>query len=204
MAQGERRVFAGALVGVSALSADARATTMGETARVSLYDPANGLAANVFVGLHVAPYFTLQANYVWNRNDVMLLSSYAAPTGGAFVMQTRGTAQHAAVADGLIYFRRLDSRIRPYLGTGLAVVHFTSAEYSTDAGRLSAPDSAVSTTRLALRSHVGIDVAISSRLSIRYSFSETIGPNPVSPLLDPPGRRPLMNFQNLFGVFARF
>jgi hypothetical protein len=41
-------------------------------------------------------------------------------------------------------------------------------------------------------------------VTFRYSFSETISGNPISPSLTPPGERPLMNFQNLFGFVARF
>ena len=54
------------------------------------------------------------------------------------------------------------------------------------------------------RSHVGIDFKLSRNVSFRYSFSETISRNPISPSLTPPGRRRLMNFDNLFGFVARF
>jgi hypothetical protein len=51
---------------------------------------------------------------------------------------------------------------------------------------------------------VGIDLRVSPRMSFRYSFSETISANPISPSLTPPGKRGLMNFQNLFGFVAKF
>ena len=120
-AQDEPRAFAGALFGVSALSADAQAVTTGADAAVSLYDPKNGLALNVFGGFHVAQYFAIQVNWMWNRNDLTLVSSYTSPQAGGFYEQTRDSSQHALVFDGLIYFRRLDSSIRPYLGTGLSI-----------------------------------------------------------------------------------
>ena len=123
-AQDEPRAFAGALFGVSALSADAQAVTTGADAAVSLYDPKNGLALNVFGGIHVAQYFAIQVNWMWNRNDLTLVSSYTSPQAGGFYEQTRDSSQHALVFDGLIYFRRLDSAIRPYLGTGLSVGAF--------------------------------------------------------------------------------
>ena len=63
-AQDEPRAFAGALFGVSALSADAQAVTTGADAAVSLYDPKNGLALNVFGGIHVAQYFAIQVNWM--------------------------------------------------------------------------------------------------------------------------------------------
>jgi hypothetical protein len=51
---------------------------------------------------------------------------------------------------------------------------------------------------------VGIDIRLWRRVDFRYSFSETIGGNPIGPSLTPPGQRGLMNFQNLFGLIGRF
>jgi hypothetical protein len=203
-AQDDSRAYAGALFGVSALSADAQAVTAGAAAAVSLYDPKNGLALNVFGGVHVAQYFAIQVNWMWNRNDLTLVSSYSSPQGGGFYEQTRDSSQQALVVDGLIYFRRLDSSIRPYLGTGLSIVHFSSEEIDSRAQGLSPPAGAITSTHIGLRSHVGIDFRLSRQISFRYSFSETISGNPIGPSLVPPGRRPLMNFQNLFGFVSRF
>ena len=109
------------------------------------------------------------------------------------------------VLDGLIYFRRLDSAIRPYLGTGLSVLHFASEELMVSAAdRLTPPAGTIASTHTGLRSHVGIDFKLSRRFAFRYSFSETISANPISPALTPPGGRGLMNFQNLFGFVGRF
>jgi hypothetical protein len=204
-AQDDARIFAGALFGVSALSADARAVTTGTTADVSLYEPQNGPALNVFGGVHIAPYFSLQANWMWNRNDLTLVSSSTAPQTSAFYEQLRGSHQHAVVFDALIYFRRLDSAIRPYLGTGLSVLHFSSDEIAVSAAQgLAPPAGTIASTRIGLRSHVGIDFRLSRLLAFRYSFSETLSGNPISPSLTPPGQRGLMNFQNLFGLVSRF
>jgi outer membrane protein W len=204
-AQDEPRIFAGALVGVSALSADARSMTTGSTAAVSLYEPQNGLALNVFAGIHIAQYFSLQANWMWNRNDLTLISSFTAPQTSAFYEQHRDSRQHAVVLDGLIYFRRLDSPIRPYLGTGLSVLHFSSDEITISAAQgVRPPSGRIASTRIGLRSHVGIDFKLSRLLAFRYSFSETISGNPISPSLTPRGERALMNFQNLFGFVSRF
>ena len=204
-AQDEPRIFAGALLGVSTLSADARSVTTGLDAAVSLYEPENGPALNVFAGLHLAQYFSVQANWMWNRNDLTLFSSFTAPQAGGFYEQRRQSGQHAIVLDGLIYFRRLDSAIRPYLGTGLSVLHFSSDEVTgSSRGGLMSPATRIASTRVALRSHVGIDFKLSRHLAFRYSFSETISDNPISPSLTPPGRRGLMNFQNLFGFVSRF
>jgi hypothetical protein len=202
-AQDESRVFAGALFGASALSADAQAVTADADAAVSLYDPKNGPALNVFAGLHVAHYFAIQVNWMWNRNDLTLLSAHTSPRAG-FYNQDRDSSQHAVVFDGLIYFRRLDSSIRPYLGTGLSVVHFSSEEGDSQVEGLSPPVGTMRSTHVGLRSHVGIDFRLSRHVIFRYSFSETISGNPISPSLTPPGRRRLMNFQNLFGFVCRF
>lgn len=203
-AQEGRRVFAGALVGVSTLSADGRAVTTTSDASLSTYKPENGPALNVFAGVHLAQYFSVQGNYLWNRNDLLLVSSVASRQGGGFYEQRRASSQHVLVADGLIYFRRLDSSIRPYLGTGLAFVRFKAHVTGSTSNGLDAPDGDITSTDVALRSHVGIDFAFSRHMSFRYSFSETIGGNPISPHLSPPGERGLANFENLFGVAARF
>jgi len=176
-AQTDRRVFFGALIGVSTLSADGRAVTMAREAALSSYKPENGLTINLFGGAHVAQYFSLQGNYMWNRNDLTLVSSFVTPQGGGFYEQRRESAQHAVVADALVYFRRIGSRIRPYLGTGLAVVHFSASVIDSTASGLTAPAGEIATTRAALRSHVGIDVGLSSRTAFRYSFSETATPS---------------------------
>jgi hypothetical protein len=204
VAQDEPRAFAGALLGVSALSADAHAVTAGGDVATSLYDPKNGSALNVFGGIHVAQYFAIQVNWMWNRNDLALISSYTSPQAFGFYEQTRNSSQHALVFDGLIYFRRLDSSIRPYLGTGLSMVRFSSEAGDSRALGLSPPAREIASTHIGLRSHVGIDIRLSRHIAFRYSFSETIGSNPISPSLTPPGQRPLMNFQNLFGFVSRF
>jgi outer membrane protein W len=203
-AQDEPRAFAGALFGVSALSADAHAVTTGADAAVSVYDPHNGPALNVFGGIHVAQYFAIQVNWMWNRNDLTLVSSDTSAQAGGFYEQTRDSSQHALVFDGLIYFRRLDSSIRPYLGTGLSIVRFSSTEDGSLAQGLTPPAGEIRSTHIGLRSHVGIDFRVWRHVSFRYSFSETISSNPISPSLTPPGRRRFMNFQNLFGFVSRF
>jgi hypothetical protein len=142
---------------------------------------------------------------MWNRNDIALVSSLTTPQGGGYYEQRRHSVQHAFVLDGLIYFRRRDSAIRPYLGTGLSLLHFSSRDVISSSSRgLTAPIADIVSTHVGLRSHVGIDLRVSPRMSFRYSFSETISANPISPSLTPPGKRGLMNFQNLFGFVAKF
>jgi hypothetical protein len=201
----EPRLFAGGLFGVSTLSADGRSVTTASDAALSLYKPENGPAVNVFAGAHLAQYLSVQASWMWNRNDITLVSSFTTPQGGGFYEQRRHSRQHAIVIDGLIYFRRLDSAVRPYLGTGLSVLHFASGEtVAASVHGLIPPAGEIVSTRIGLRSHVGIDLRVSRRLSFRYSFSETISGNPISPALTPPAPRRLANFQNLFGFVGRF
>jgi hypothetical protein len=202
-AQDASRYFAGLLLGVSTLSADGGWAPGPAGPQVSLYSPTNGMAINAFGGIHLRNYFTLQANYMWNRNDLTLFSS--SPASGSFYDQRRMSAQHAFVVDGLIYFRDRDSAVRPYLGTGLSVLRFSSpAPLDAAGGPPNGPPGQIGSTRLGVRSAVGVDLSLSRHLMFRYSFSETISGNPVSPHLAPPGERGLANYQNLFGMVCRF
>jgi opacity protein-like surface antigen len=204
-AQDERRGFVGVLAGVSTLSADGRAVISAPDAATSLYKPENGIALDVFAGVHIGRFVAVQGNYMWNRNDLTLVSSFVTPQGGGFYEQQRRSAQHAVVGDALLYFRRLGSGVRPYLGTGICLVRFSSGDaVRSRSSNLAAPAGEINATKIALRSHVGIDLALSPRVSFRYSFSETISGNPISPRLMPPGKRGLANFQNLFGLIVRF
>jgi hypothetical protein len=204
-AQEDSSLFAGGLLGVSTLSADAQSATNESTAALSMYKPENGWALNVFSGIHLADYFSVQANWMWNSNDITLTSSSVTPHGGVYYEQRRQSRQHAFVLDALVYFRRRASIVRPYLGTGLAVVHFRSSTVHHSLARgLEPPTGVIASTRIGLRSHVGIDIRVSHHFSFRYSFSETISGNPISPSLTPPAPRGLANFQNLFGIVGRF
>lgn len=204
-AQEAQRFFAGGLFGVATLSADARSEITDASGALSLYKPENGPAFNVFAGVHLSQYFTIQTSWIWNRNDIVLVSAFVTPQGGGYYEQRRHSTQHAVVFDGLVYFRRLDSAVRPYLGTGLSLLHFSSRDVvNSTPHALEPPIGDITSTRIGLRSHVGIDVRLSRRASFRYSFGETISRNPISPLLTPPASRRLMNFQNLFGITGWF
>ena len=74
-------VYFGAMGGVATLSGDASAVITPTAASTSSYDPSNGAAASVFAGTHIRNYVSLQADYVWNRNDVVLTSSVNGPGG---------------------------------------------------------------------------------------------------------------------------
>jgi len=198
--------FAGVLAGLSALSADGRSITTGNQSAVSLYKPENGLAVNVFAGVHLTDYFSIQGSYVWNRNGLTLNSTQAAEGGGVFYEQSRTSAQHAVIGDLLLYFRDRKTWFRPYLSVGSGFVSFTSREKALLAlqGTPRLPAQEFDSTAPALRVAVGMDFALGGGWGLRYSFSETIRSNPISEQLSPPGQRNLANFQNLFGVLKRF
>jgi hypothetical protein len=205
LAQGRGRVFAGGMFGVSTLSADGRSIVTMASADVSLYKPENGPVVDLFAGLHLHRYFSVQANYVWNHNDLTLVSSVTSPRGGGYYEQGRSSTQHAVVAEALLYFRSLERGIRPYLSTGLAVTRFDSEPMGRAiVNGVSPPPGRLDSTRIGLRVAVGIDIVMTRAWSFRYSFSERISGNPISPHLMPAGERRLANFKNLFGVVRRF
>jgi hypothetical protein len=196
--------YAGAIGGIATLSADAGSQSTSQGLRLSSYSPVNGGALNIFVGAHVHDYFSVQVNYIWNRNDLVLNSANSG--SNIIYQQARSSSQHAGVLDFLLYFRNRHSWIRPYLGTGGGVIHLTSkAERLIDSsGAPALPPSTFSSAGPVFRSHVGMDIRISQRLNFRYSFSEFIGKNDISKHLSPPAPRRLANFQNLFGFVVRF
>jgi Outer membrane protein beta-barrel domain len=196
--------YAGVLGGIATLSADAASQLSAQGLSASSYSPNNGGALNALVGVHLNDYFSLQGNYIWNENDLLLTSTSSG--SGTFYEETRTTSQHAAVGDFLIYFRRRSSRIRPYLGTGFGVIHLSSAEQRVVAsgGNPVLPPATFTSNRPIVRSHVGIDLRLARKLDFRYSFSEMIGKNDISKHLLPPAPRRLANFQNLFGFVYRF
>jgi hypothetical protein len=200
-AQTER--YAGVIGGVATLSADAGSQTTAQGLNLSSYAPANGGALNVFGGAHLRNYFSVQVNYIWNRNSLVLNSSSS--SSGTFYQETRDSSQNAGIADFLIYFRRRGSRIRPYLGTGGGITHLTSTgtRLIASGGAPVLPPAAFTYTGPIFRSHVGIDIRLGRKLDFRYSFSEMIGRNEISKHLSPAGPRRLANFQNLFGFVVR-
>jgi hypothetical protein len=202
----QSRYFLGAMGGVATLSADARSQIGSENSGLSLYKPENGPTVQLFGGLHLADYLSLEADYVWNRNDALLTSLRA--TGGSVqtYQQQRDSGQHGVSADLLVYFRKRDSRVRPYLAIGLGAIRFHSAARSLElsSADFAPPPAEFTSTALAVRFPVGIDVALRRGWWIRYSFVETIRQNPLSARLSPPGQRRLAIYQNLFGFVKYF
>jgi hypothetical protein len=196
--------YAGAIGGIATLSADAGVQRTAQGLNQSSYSPANGGALDVFVGVHLVNYFSVQGNFIWNENDLVLNSS--ASGSNTFYQQARSSSQRAGVLDLLIYFRRQTSWIRPYLGTGAGIIHLQSKATRVIASGATPllPPSSFSSTRPVFRSHVGIDIRVFRQLNFRYSFSEFIGKNDISKHLSPPAARRLANFQNLFGFVLNF
>lgn len=195
--------YAGAMGGIATLSADAGSQRVAEGLNLSSYAPANGGALDVFAGADLHDYFSVQGDFIWNRNQLRLNSSSAT---GAFYQQDRGSTQKVAIFGVLIYFRRRRSRIRPYLGGGAGIAHLSSGaeRLAGSQGAPALPPAEFAWNGPVWRTHVGIDVRLCHKVDFRYSFSETIGHNEISKNLSPPAPRGLANFQNLFGFVARF
>jgi opacity protein-like surface antigen len=200
----QTKPFVGIVGGIATLSADARTlpTSLGLSA--SSYKPENGPVLNLVAGVHLRQYVSIQANYVWNSNTLTLSST--ASGSNSFYEERRRSTQQAALAELLVYFRRVDDRLRPYLSVGTGVVHFSSTRRNEIllGGTPVLPPVHFDSTRPALRVAVGMDVALTHRLALRYSFGETIRHNDVSAQLSPPGKRNLANFENLFGFVIQF
>src|SRR5712691_7395763 len=149
-------IYVGAIGGVATLSADAGSQRTAQGLSLSSYAPANGGALNIFAGVHLRNYFSVQGNYVWNENDLVLNSSLSG--SGTFYQESRSSSQNSGIFDLLVYFRRRGSRIRPYLGTGVGVVHLKSTRERliASSGAPSLPLLTFTSTGPVFRSHVGI------------------------------------------------
>ena len=201
----ESGYFVGVISGSVQLSGDPTTIASPDGFATSGYKPETGLAVNAFVGRHLREYVTLQVNYTWNRNDLAFFAARGTPTESRFYEQPLSTTHHTFIGDVLVYFRERSSRVRPYLSAGLGLLHLSSERRAglVDGG-LRPPPPMFATTEFTTRVAVGVDVRVGDGWRIRYSFSENLGPNPLSHRLDPQGTRGLMNFQNLVGVMREF
>jgi hypothetical protein len=198
--------FAGALGAISTLSADGRFIVNPANAEVSLYKPQNGPGLDLFFGRHLSDTFSLQADYLWNRNALTLVSLSSSPQAQSAYQETRSSSESGVLGDLLVYFRNRRSFLRPYLSVGAGFVHLSSAQQRlvSVTGTPALPPPQFASTVAALRVAVGMDVMVVHGWAFRYSFSETASHNPISDELSPPGERGLKNFQNLFGFVKRF
>ena len=202
----QRQYYAGALGGIATLSSAGQAAVTASSAAASLYSTRNGAALNVFAGLHLSNYVSLQGNYIWNRNDLALTSSGPAGILQSFYQQPRSSSQNSVVGDLLVFMRDRRSRVRPYLSGGLAAVRLSSSidGPTHSKGVLNEPPRQFTSTFPGLRVAVGMDVRLNSDWFFRYSFSETISTNPISGEMQPRPSGLLKNFQNLFGIMRTF
>ncbi len=124
----QAQFYAGVLGGVSTLSGDARSLLRPGSTAFSSYEPKNGGAVEVLVGRHFSDYFTVQADYIWNGNGLTLTSAAFNNGTQAGYQETRRSSQQSVLADVLVYFRKRNSRLRPYLSVGTGFVHFASSQ----------------------------------------------------------------------------
>jgi len=200
------QLYAGVLGGFSSLSADSRSVLSSGSTAFASYDPKNGGALQALVGVHLSDYFALQATYIWNSNQLILTSAQFVHGAQKGYQETRSSSQQSIIADFLVYFRKRDSRLRPYLSVGTGLVHFSSSQERIEQliGAPILPPLSFSSNMAALHIPVGMDVKVRGGWAFRYSFSETISKNPIDNQLSPSGQHSFKNFQNLFGFIKRF
>ena len=199
-------IYAGGMGGIATLSGDGSAVLTSSSASTSLFDPENGGAAAVFGGIHLCQYVSFEADYVWNRNNVALVSTSGQANTHSFLRERTSITQNAFLANVLVYFRKRGSRIRPYLseGGGAVFLHSRLAEGGIIEGTPFLPPAMSDHVSIALRTLVGIDLRLRNPWYFRYSFSETLTRNTLGDQVVPAQHRIPKNFQSLFGVYFQF
>ena len=201
----QAQFYAGVMGGVATLSGDSR-SLLGTSSSFASYDPKNGPAVEVLVGRHLSDYFTVQGEYIWNSNTLILTGAALSNSGQQSYQESRSSSQQSVLADLLIYFRKRGSRLRPFLSVGTGFVHLASSQQQITQliGAPILPPQHFSSNMAALHVPVGLDVKLTKGWVFRFSFSETLTSNPISAQLSPPGLHRLQNFQNLFGIIKVF
>ena len=161
---------------------------------------------SVLFGKHLSNYFSAQASYIWNENDLSLSSGISVNGTSDGYQETRTSSQQTLIGIVLVYFRARNSRLRPYLSVGTGFLHFTSTQQRVQQvmGTPTLPPRQFSSNHVVLNVPVGMDVNLGKGWAFRYTFSETISSNPISDRISPPGQHTFKNFQNLFGFIRRF
>ena len=198
-------IYAGGMGGIATLSGDGSAVVTSSSASTSLFDPKNGAAGEVFAGIQSFKYVCFEGDFAWNRNNVVLVSS-GVPAAPDFFRQPESITQNVFLGNVLVYFRKRDSRVRPYLseGAGFVLIHTRLSGNGIVSGNPVLPPATSAPTSVALRTLVGIDVRLSGRWCLRYTFGETISRNTLGDQVVPTQHRIPKNFQNLFGVYFEF
>jgi Outer membrane protein beta-barrel domain len=202
----QAQLYAGVLGGVSSLSGDTRSLVTSDSVAFSSYDPKNGGEVSLLFGKHFSDYFSAQASYTWNENELSLSAGSSGSGAPLAYQETRSSSQQTVLGNVLVYFRARSSRLRPYLSVGSGFVHFGSTQENIqqvlEAPIL--PPHRFSAKRVVLNVPVGMDLNLGNGWAFRYTFSETISTNPISKRLSPSGQHTFKNFQNLFGFVRRF
>src|SRR5215469_8812514 len=200
------QIYVGALGGVASISGDARSTLSSVSSAFSSYNPKNGGALELLAGKHLSDYFTVQANYIWNANDMTVAGGTS--TGGTQqgYQEVRSSSQQSVLGNVLVYFRNRDRRLRPYLSVGTGLVHFSSTQQHVDlsVGEPLLPPRSFSSNMIALNVPVRIDIAVCHGYALRYTFSETITSKPIVNDLSPSSQHAFKNYLNLFGFIRSF
>ena len=202
----QAQVYAGILGGFSSLSGDSRSVLTPGSSAFSSYDPKNGGALELLLGINLSEYFSVQGNYIWNSNELTLTSASFVNGGQKGYQEIRGSTQQGVIGTVLVYFRKRDSRLRPFLSVGTGLVHLSSTQQRLNQlqGAAVLPPHSFCSNMVALSVPVGMDVKVGRGWAFRYTFSETISPNPINDRLAPSPQGALKNFQNLFGFIKRF
>lgn len=202
----KRLIYVGAMGGIATLSGDGSAVIKSSSAATSLLDPSDGPAGEIFAGIHLFQYVSFQADYVWNRNNVVLVSTSGTPGMLSFLRQPAVITQDAFLGSVLVYFRQRASRIRPYLseGVGVVLIHSRSSGGAIVEGSPVRPPDTSNHASVALRTSVGIDIQLPGPWHVRYSFGQTINRNTLGRQVSPALHRVPENFQSLLGVYLQF
>jgi hypothetical protein len=108
-------MYVGALGGLATLSGDGRSAITGSSAATSFYDPQKRRGGQFVLGMASVQVCSIQGNYIWNRNDLTLVSTLSNPAGSSFYQQPMSSTENAFIGDVLVYFRPRGDRIRPFL-----------------------------------------------------------------------------------------
>ena len=198
--------FAGGTAGIATLTGDGATSIDATRTAISLYKPSNGFAFQVFAGKHVREYFSVQAAYGWNRNQVTYTGLDIAAGREDSFEQARTARQQSAGLDGMIYFRPRASRFRPYVSGGAGWIHLDSQAQRVviAKGNPVLPAAEFSASKPYWRTAVGMDLRLRPGWQFRYTFWETVSTNPLSAQMRPAGKALFLNFLNQFGLVHEF
>ena len=198
--------FTGGTVGIATLSGDGATKIDGGQTAISLYQPSNGPAFQLFAGKHLKDYLSVQGTYGWNQNRVTFTGLKLANGREDAFDQSRRSRQQSAGVDAMIYFRPRTSRYRPYVSGGLGWIQLSSQarELRVRKGMPEIPQDHFSASKAYWRTAVGMDFRLRPGWQFRYTFWETVSNNTLSAQLRPRGQALFLNFINQFGFVRQF